>query len=130
MKALKRYLITLLIGALAAFGIMWSKDLFYQTDPKSIYHILTDAFFVVGTVMTCVGLLIFSTNEGTFDIIVYGMGSFLDMFRKTSKKKFHTFYDYRESRADKKIQFGYIVICGLVFLAVSMVMYWLYRQNS
>lgn len=128
MRGFKKYLITLLTGFALVALILWSKDIFSQTEPKAIFHILTDGFFVVGVLMTCVALLIFSSNEGSFDILVYGVSSFLDMFRKTSLKKYETFFDYRESRADKKLKFGFLLICGLFFLAISFVMYYLYCQ--
>lgn len=128
MKAGKKYLITLAIDIAAALLIMWSKDLFVQTDPKIIFHILCDAFFVVGVVTTSAGLLVFSSNEGTFDMLVYGVKTFMDLFRKTSLRKYDTFYDYRMSKADQKIKFGFLLICGAVFLALSFVMYYFYYQ--
>ncbi len=127
MKTLKKYLITLIIGFLTVFLIALSKDIFEQTSIVKILHILCDCFFVVGVVTTSIGLLIFSSNEGTFDILVYGVSSFVDMFRKTSKKKYETFYDYRDSRADKKISFGFLLICGLIILAISLIIYLFYR---
>ena len=130
MKSMKRYWITLLVGFAGAALIAWSKDLFAQTAPVNIFHILSDAFFVVGVVITSGGLLVFSTNEGTFDMLVYGVSSFFDMFRKVSAKKYETFYDYRASRADKKLQFGFMLICGLIFLAIAGVMYLFYRQYA
>lgn len=120
MKKIRKYLITISIGLLAVLGICWAKDIFAQTEPGAIYHILCDSFFAVGTVMTCAGILIFSSNEGTFDIIVYGVSSFIDMFRDKSRKKYDTFFDYRENRADKKFAFGFLLICGLLFIAVSL----------
>ena len=95
---MKKYLITLGVGIALVAWIIYAKDIYNQTELINIYHILSDAFFVVGTVTTCAGLLIFSTNHGTFDMIVYGMKSFIDLFRKTSKKKYETFYDYRVAR--------------------------------
>lgn len=130
MKALKKYLITLLIGFAGVALILWSKDILAQTELAAVFHILTDAFFAVGVVMTSAGLLVFSSNEGTFDMLVYGVRSFLDIFRKNKKNQFDSFYDYRESRADKKLPFGFIVICGLFFLAVSFVMLFIYHQYS
>lgn len=130
MKTLKKYLITLLVGFSAVAMIIWGKDIFNQTAPVDVFHILTDAFFAVGVVITSAGLLVFSSNEGTFDIIVYGVKSFIGMFRKNDEKKYDTFYDYRESRADKKIKFGFLLISGLIFLAISFVTYFLYRQYS
>ncbi len=120
MKKLRKYLITIIVGLAAVGLIAWAKDVFAQTEPARIFHILCDAFFAVGTVMCCAGLLILSSNEGTFDIIVYGVSSFIDLFRQTSRKKYDTFFDYRESRSDKKISFGFLLICGLVFLAISI----------
>jgi drug/metabolite transporter (DMT)-like permease len=128
MKALKKYLITLLVGFAGVALILWSKDIMAQTAAVDVFHILCDAFFVVGFVITAAGLLVFSSNEGTFDMLVYGVKSFLDMFRKDSIKKYDTFYDYRESRAQSKMSFGFMIICGLFFLAVSMVMYYFYTQ--
>lgn len=121
-------MITLAVETAMALLIMWFKDLFVQTDPKTIFHILCDAFFVTGTVTTSAGLLVFSSNEGTFDMLVYGVKSFMDMFRKNSLKKYDTFYDYRMSRAEKKLSFGFLLICGVLFLALSFVMYYFYYQ--
>ena len=55
-------------------------------------------------------------------------GVFFDNFRKVSTRKYETFYDYRMAHSEKKIKFGFLLICGLFFLAVSMVMYGLYRM--
>lgn len=128
MKAFLKYFITLFVGFLLAFGIMWSKDLFAQVDPARIFHILCDSFFVVGVVFTGMGLLIFTSNEGTFDMMIYGVRSFFDLFRKNPSKKYPTFYDYRTSRESKKLKFGFMLICGLFFIAVSLVMYYLYTR--
>ena len=128
MKQAKKDLITAGIGLAFVALIIWSKDIFSQTAAVDVFHILCDAVCVVGVVLTSAGLLVFSSNEGTFDILVYGMNSFLDMFRRKSTKKYETFYDYRESRADKKIKFGFMVITGLCFLAVSIAMLWLYHR--
>lgn len=128
MRAFLKYFITLFVGLLFALGILSSKDFFAQTQPVEIYHILCDAFFVVGVVMSGLGLLIFTTNEGIFDMTVYGLRSFFDLFRKNVNKKYPTFYDYRTSREDKKLKFGFLLICGVFFLAVSFVMYCLYLQ--
>ena len=130
MKSIRKYLITLLVGFIGVFFIAYAKDVFVQTETVKVFHILCDAFFVVGVVITSVGLLIFSSNEGTFDMLVYGVSSFFDLFRKVSAKKYATFYDYRESRADKKIRFGFLLVCGLVFLAVAFIMFFIYRQYS
>ena len=144
MKAFKKYLIAFLVGLGFALWIMVSKDLFSQTELVKVYHILCDAFFVPGVLLLCSGLLVFSSeavtlfanvlhrklvfssNEGTFDMIIYGCNSFWDLFRKKSKKKYPTFYDYRESKAGKKVKYGFLLICGGVYTALAGIMYLLY----
>ncbi len=130
MRSLKKYLITLIVGLLGAFLIALSKNIFAVTAPSVAFHILCDSFFVIGVVITGLGLLVFSTNEGTFDMLVYGVSSFIDMFRKVSRKKYETFYDYRVAHSEKKVGFGFMLICGLIFIAIAFVLYLLYRQNS
>lgn len=128
MRSVKKYLITAVVGLLLVGAIVWSKDLFAQTAPVEVFHILCDAFFAVGIVIFAAGVLVFSSNEGTFDIFVYGISSFVDMFRKKSQKKYNTFYDYRESREDLKLPFGFLMLTGAVFIAVSLVMLYLYHN--
>ena len=128
MKTIKKYLITLFIGFSIAGLIIWSKDIFAYTEAVRIFHILCDAFFTAGVLITSAGLLVFSSNEGTFDMIVYGVSTFWGMVRNKANRKYETFYDYRASREDKKIKFGFLLICGIFFLAVSTVMYLLYRH--
>lgn len=127
MRSFKKYLITAAVGLLMVGAIIWSKDLFAQTEPVTVFHILCDAFFASGIVIFAAGVLVFSSNEGTFDIFVYGVSSFVDMFRKKSMKKYNTFFDYRESREDLKLPFGFLLLTGAVFIAVSLVMLYFYH---
>lgn len=130
MKDPKKYLITLAVGFSVVALIVFTKDIFAQTEAQKIFHILTDAFFAAGTFITAAGLLVWSSNEGTFDMLVYGVKSFVNMFKKNPEKKYEDFFDYRQSRADSKFSFGYLIICGLFFLAVSFVMLFLYGRYN
>lgn len=128
MKTITKIGITLFVGFSLVFLIACVKDIFIQTQAVKVFHILCDGFFAVGVVITSAGLLVFSSNEGTFDMLVYGVSSFLGLFRKNGERKYETFYDYRSARSEKKLKFGFLLISGLFFLAVSMVMLWLYHM--
>lgn len=130
MKLVKKYLITMAAGLLAVLLIILTKDIFAQTDAKTIFHILCDAFFAVGVVMAGMGLLVFSTNEGVFDGLAFGVMSFINMFRKDVDKKYKNYFEYKESKGDRKISFGFLLVCGVVILAVSVIMYMLYLKNE
>ena len=124
-----KYAVCFGIEFLIAFLVIWSKGFFSHSTAVNV-QILSDAFFVAGILITSFGLLIFSSNEGMFDMAIYGLNSFIDLFRHESRKKYKTFYEYRESRADKKLEFGFMPICGVFFLIVAVVMYLLYRKYS
>jgi hypothetical protein len=126
MNALKKYFITMLCGLVCAAAIIWSKDIFGQTELSAIFHILCDGFFVVGVLLTCIGLLIFTSNEGVFDGIAYSVRAFVDMFRKTGMKKYDSYYDYKAAKEDKDAPFAFLIFCGLFYMAVSMVMLYCY----
>lgn len=129
MKTIKKYLITLLVGLIGVGLILYVKDIFAQTEAVKIFHILCDAFFVMGVVITGFGLLVFTSNEGVFDGLVFAVGSFFNMFRRPEARKYATYFDYKASREDKKFSFAFLVIVGVFFIAVSLIMYLLYRQH-
>ena len=127
---MKKYLITLFVGFAAAFGIAYSKDILAQTDLKTIFHILTDSFCVPAVMIMGIGSLVFVSNEGGFDALSYGLTSFFDLFRKEKKNKFRTFYDYKESRAEKSMPFAFMLISGLVFVALTVIFLLLYNKYA
>lgn len=129
MKKHLKYYITLAVDAVLVLLFASFRDIWSSETLENTYHILCDAFFVVGVFTTCIGLLFFVTNEGIFDGLVYSVKSFINMHRRNMKREHATFYDYKESLASRRLPFGFLVICGLVFLAVSVVMYWLYSQQ-
>lgn len=130
MKTIKKYLITLAVGFLMAGLVMYSKDIFNQTELSEILHILTDSFSIPAVLITGFGGLIFVSNEGVFDGLAYGVTSFIDMFRKEKKNQFRTFYDYKESKSERDMNFGYLLICGVLFIVIDAVMLMLYNQYS
>lgn len=124
---MKKYLITSAIGLAITSLIVLSKGIFNQDDSTAVFHILCDAFFVPGVCLTCFGLLVFSSNEGTFDMIIYGTQKFFGLFKKDLKnEKYKTFYEYKEAQHDKKASFAYLIFVGLAFIAVSMIFLILY----
>ena len=130
MKTSIKYLVTLLVGFIGVGAVLLLRDVFSMTEAAAIFHTLTDAFFVSGVLITSAGAIVFTSNHGAFDMLAYGLSAFMDMFRKNEKKKYDSFYDYKESKADKKAGFGFLLICGAFFLIVSMVMLFFYHQYS
>ena len=105
-----------------------SKELFEQTDLKTIYHILSDSFFVPGIVITGFGLLIFASNEGVFDGVTYAVMSFINMFKSKEERKYSSLYDYKQKKHAVKTKTGFILISGLIILTFGIVFYILYSR--
>ena len=129
MKSFTKYLVTLLIGFIGVGAVLLLRDVFSMTEASAVFHTLTDAFFVSGVLITSAGAIVFTSNHGAFDMLAYGLSAFMDMFRKSENKKYDSFYDYKESKADKKTGFGFLLICGAFFLIVSMIMLYCYYQK-
>lgn len=130
MKTLKRILITLAIGLVFVLIIAVSKNVFNQTEPDVIFHILSDSFFAIGVVITGFGLLVVATNGGTFDMLVYGCRTFFSLFRRNSVRKYADFYEYRTAREKNKYNPAFLLIAGLIIVAIAIIMYLFYNKYS
>ena len=120
-KRLISYGITTLIGLSFVLLIVLSKNIFQKENAKDVFHILVDAFFVPGIIIASFGLLVIAANGGTFDMFTYGVRRFFDLFRSDLGKRMQeTFYDYREAKRENPRPAGYLLLVGLVFIAISM----------
>ena len=124
----KRFWISFLICSVCSLLTAWSRGVFSQKAPIGVLHILSDSFLVVGVLAVCIAVLLFVSNEGTFDIFVYGLQSFWSFFRKDMSRKYETFFDYRIARQEKKVPFLFLFVCGSIFLFLSVLMYAAYRK--
>lgn len=128
MRTFLKYIITLAVGLALTAWMAISRGILEQTEQVMIYHILCDSFFVVGTLVAAIGGLIFVSNEGAFDPIVYGLRSFWNIFKKRDKRKMESYYDFRTARSAHQFPFGFILIVGLLLMAVSGVMFLQYSK--
>ncbi len=93
---------------------------------------LSDGCFVVGLVMTGVGLMTWVATTGFFDMITYGVKygvrALVGLFGGNRKPNDKTFYDYKMEQDEKRGSAQYaILISGVVFIALSvlfLVMYY------
>ncbi|NLB48692.1 MAG: DUF3899 domain-containing protein, partial [Erysipelotrichia bacterium] len=105
----------------------WNID----SELTKIHFILTNGASIVGVLATGFGLLIMAANGGAFEMIAYGVRRFFSLFQKdVNKVKFKTFYDYHVYNASKPKQpFMFLVVVGLVFLALATLFYLIYFFN-
>ncbi len=127
MKTVYKYLITAAFGAVLAFIVLLIKDVFHLLQTVDVMKALCDGFFVSGVLIACFGGLVFASNGGVFDMITYGVKNLFWLFKKNpADRKYKDFYEYREAMKEKKRSYGYMVIVGLAYIAVSLIFLALY----
>lgn len=87
---------------------------------------LSDGCFVVGLLMTGVGLLTWVSTTGFFDMlsygVIYGVRAVVGLFGGSRKPNDQTFYDYKMAKEEKRGAAQYaILVSGIVFIALSVV---------
>lgn len=115
------YLVTVLIAVAMAAGVFISRGGLMLTAPADILGALCDGFFVPGIVLTSLGILVLVANEGFFDIMSYGLHSFLVLFTPLRKAEKHEHYfDYKMARAARRKKPRNVLLwVGLAFVAAA-----------
>ncbi|MGN0814599.1 MAG: DUF3899 domain-containing protein [Candidatus Coproplasma sp.] len=122
MKKALKYIISVAVGLVAAVIIIFTRDITGQENVKNVLTILSDAFFVPGVILGGVGLLVWATSGGVFDMLAYGVITLFDTFRKDiSKRKYKDFYEYRQAKKGENRNVVFLLLVGLAFIAVSAV---------
>lgn len=120
MKRVLPYLITTLVGAAIVVTIILAQRIWTAESTTELMRRLSDAFFVAGVVIGGVGLLVFASNGGVFYMLSFGFIRLFDLFRRNiNDRKYKDFYEYKESKKDKKRGFGFMLVVGLAFIAIA-----------
>lgn len=124
---IKKYVISFAIMGIASFFVLFLRDSKLTDAPEVLYLNLADAFTIPGMIILMVGVLVWLSTQGTFDMLAYGFkrgaGSIIPGYRGTDEK----FYDYKV-RMDQKRPSGYcfLFISGGIYLLPAIVFNVLY----
>ena len=127
LKAVLRYGITVFIGAAIALTLAWTRQgevrQIAQPGVNQTLWCLSDGCFVAGLMLTGVGVLVWVSSTGFFDIFSYAMRSLLVLFTPLrSPEKHERFIDYKTRRAEKRRPAQwFLLIVGVVYLALAAV---------
>ena len=129
MKKFLGSFITFLVGAVFVLIIIFTKNIFVETEPMKIYRTLTDAFFVPGILILSFGLLVLASNGGVFDMLRYGTMRFISLFKRDHNDvRFRTYAEYVSAKHETKTPFMYLVYVGLFYIAISLIFLYFYYQ--
>ena len=125
------WLVTALIAGAMAAGVFFSRGGLTLTAPADILGALCDGLFVPGILLTGIGLLILVAGKGFFDIMSYGVHSFLVLFTPLRKAEKHEHYfDYKMARAARRkktrnvllwVGLAYVAAAGVCLIGYSLV---------
>lgn len=131
MKKSLKYLISAAVGLGIVAIVIISKNIFGQTSANDVMHILCDAFFASGVCLSCAGLIVFAANGGAFDMLAYGVQFLFFMIGDVLsggniKRKHKDFYEYKKSKEDRHHSMSFLLVVGLIFIALSLIFLGLY----
>ena len=123
---MKKYLIkygAAVIIAAAMVGLTVSlRDTAAMTDLEK-FKLWADAFTIPGVIYLMVGVIVWVSTTGFFDMLSYGLvraGRMLVPFSNI-KRNDETFYDYKMKKSSERFTgYAFIFIVGAAFLAVGI----------
>lgn len=126
-KNRRPYVITFVVGALMALGVLMMDNAF-SADTLLIDRIrfFSDAFFIPGVLIFCVGMMIFVAGKGSLDGLTYSL-----QFLKREiflRQKVETFADYKARKAEKKTPYGFLLLVGAAYLLLGLLFAVIYLQ--
>ena len=122
-KKLIQYGVCGVIGALIAYWVMYSKQLFAVEHPLAdVYLILSDAFFVPGILLASFGVLLWISTTGLFDSIGFAFRAAAHALLPFIRYERITFYDYKMEKAEKRGSVPYFVmIVGAFYILLAVI---------
>ena len=124
------YIITAVIGVIIFIIIICVKNIWDAGEAYVVMQILSDAFLVPGVLLAGLGLIIFASNGGVFDMLAYGiMTIFWTLQRDPTKRRYKDFYEYREAQKGKKRGMAFMLIVGSAFILLAIIFLIVYFQT-
>lgn len=129
MKKFLEYLITTLVGAVIVVIVVCAQKIWTQGVVAKM-GTLSDAFFAAGVFIGCIGLLVFVSDRGAFDMLKYAVVMLIAKFKRNVKdRKYKDFNEYRAARSERENKpIAYMLIVGVCFLLVAIVFLILYYK--
>lgn len=132
-RAIISYSVTFVIAAATTVMILFYKNAFETRSLRTLYGVLSDAFFVPGVIIVGFGIMTHIAQGGFLDGISYSLKRAALSFIPGGRiKKEETFAEYKERKNDtrKKTEVMSMYVVGGVFLLVAIVFVALYSNTA
>lgn len=121
-KEYKEYAITTAVAAGLTVILILSRGIFQEEELDMVITIISDAFFIPGVLLLCVGLIVVASNEGLFLSISYGfkvIGRTITA-KKEERLMEEKYHEYYARQIQKKTKCKHFLLVGAGFIAVSL----------
>lgn len=114
-------------GLIIAIVIWLTTGLLDASGTADFLRILSDGFFVAAALLLGYGGLIWTYNGGVFDGIGFSFKTLIDRMRRDYDDRRQTFMEYRENREAKASSPMYVLLGGLIHLALAVIVLLIYQ---
>ncbi len=126
----KKYAIAFAILGISSWVILSMREQSKQTEAAVIFLNLADAFTIPSVVIVMVGIMVWISTTGFFDILNYGISRAVNTFIPFKRYDDVKFYDYKMKKAEKRISgYSFLFISGAVYFVPAIIFLILYHQN-
>ncbi len=125
------YSVTFVLAAAVTIMILFYKNAFEIKSLRTLYGVLSDAFFVPGVILIGFGIMVHIAEGGFLDGISYSLRRAALSFIPGGRiKKEETYQEYKERKNDtrKKTEVISMYVVGGVFVLTAIVFVMLYSS--
>jgi len=124
-----KYGLTSAISLLVTYSYISNRG-FHMGTLADKYKYLSDGFAIPGLLLTCGGLLLIISNEGTFDGISWGLRFAIKTLIPFGRhKKQESYGDFVEKRRGNKVKgFSFMFVVGVINIAISIIFMILFNK--
>ena len=118
----KEYVITTAVALAVGVMIALGRGIFQEDEIDMVITIISDAFFIPGVLLLCIGLIVYASNEGLFLSISYGFKAIGRTItaKKDEKLMNEKYHEYYARQIQKKSKCKHFLLVGLVFIVISL----------
>ena len=117
-----KYLVGVGVGALLVMFVLLCRGFFLPPALLEQYRILADAFTTAGVVLIMVGVLIWVSTTGSFDMISFALSKLGKALIPFSKKSDEKYYDYVMRKREKRFSgYLFVFIVGALYMIPAII---------
>ena len=124
---IKKYAISFTILGISTWFILALRE-FSSSDAAAVKYLnLADSFTIPAVIILMVGVLVWISTTGSFDMFSYGLSRAKESFVPSVRYKDEKFYDYKMRKEKKRIKgYSFLFVSGGIYMIPAIIFNILY----